>query len=317
MNLAHSTNYKLFNPKIKKDINLSVISDLHFSYMISDKKLNYILNFLIKEQPGYILIDGDLIDSVDMILDPNEKDRLINWLKELSKISKVIISLGSHDFYKKSYNKKGKILWQYCFKEAFFEEVNNIANVYVLNNTVYKDNDIYVLGYTQSMECYEPYRRKSLFHPVSEDKNQKLLEIKNVINKVGSIPKDRLNVFLSHSPIYLTDIEFENELEKFDYYISGHMHNGCVPPGLYELWPSNRGLISPNKEFFPKNERNTLINKEDKLIVNGPLTTFQECTGKLQILNSMFPYYFSSIDIMNNPIYNNEKVYVKKRYKLK
>lgn len=42
--------------------------------MISDKKLNYILNFLIKEQPGYILIDGDLIDSVDMILAPNEKD---------------------------------------------------------------------------------------------------------------------------------------------------------------------------------------------------------------------------------------------------
>lgn len=75
--------------------------------------------------------------------------------------------------------------------------------------------------------------------------------------------------FLSHSPIYLTDIEFENELEKFDYYISGHMHNGSVPSGLYELWPYNRGLISPNKEFFPKNERNTLINKEDKLIING------------------------------------------------
>lgn len=45
------------------------------------------------------------------------------------------------------------------------------------------------------MECYESYRRKSLFHPISEDKNLKLLKIKNAINKVESIPKDRLNVF--------------------------------------------------------------------------------------------------------------------------
>lgn len=59
------------------------------------------------------------------------------------------------------------------------------------------------------------------------------------------------------SPIYLKDTTITNILNEFDYYISSHMHNGCVPPILYELWHSTRGLIAPNKKFFPKNKRNT------------------------------------------------------------
>ena len=87
MKIFHTTTYKLYN---KDNIKISIISDIHFSYKIN-RKLELLLNHLNKVKPDYILIPGDLIDSVDMIEKQDEKDRLINWLKRLSKISKVII----------------------------------------------------------------------------------------------------------------------------------------------------------------------------------------------------------------------------------
>lgn len=315
MKLMHSTDYKLYSSKIENDIRISLLSDLHFSYMIKEKKLDYILNYVIKIEPDYIIIDGDLIDSVDMILDINEQNRLISWIRSLSSVSKVIISLGSHDYTRKKYDKNNKMFWEYCFKKDFFNEINDISNVTLLNNSVYEDDEVCILGYTQSLKCYIPHKKEGMFKPVKEDKQRKKVEIKNLINKVGNISEEKLSLFLCHSPIYLTDDEFDFLDGYFDYYLSGHMHNGCVPPILYEIWKSNRGLIAPNKEFFPQNERNTCLLKGDKLIVNGPLTTFQECTGKLQMFNFMFPYYASTIDFTNDIKYDKEKVYVKRRYK--
>ena len=78
------------------------MSDIHFSKCVKNKKLNYITNYINKEQPNYILIPGDLIDSNNDIEVLNEKDRLINWLKKISKNTIVLISLGNHDMFKRA-----------------------------------------------------------------------------------------------------------------------------------------------------------------------------------------------------------------------
>ena len=75
MRCFHTTRYDLYN---KNNIKIMIMSDIHFSKCVKDKKLNYITKYINKEQPNYILIPGDLIDSNNDIEVLNEKDRLIN-----------------------------------------------------------------------------------------------------------------------------------------------------------------------------------------------------------------------------------------------
>lgn len=304
MNNFHTTSYKLYNPKVQRQINFSVISDLHFSYTVSSKKLAAILNKLESLEPDYILFPGDLIDSVDMVEDTKERMRLISWLHNLKDIAPTLISLGSHDYYKKTPNGA----WEYHPNEDFLEEINSIPRITLLDSASYNDDNIFVTGITQSFAFYHQTKKKH-----DEDKDTLIKDIKDNLPQV--IPNDKLTILLLHSPVHLADQDTLAMLQSFDLIICGHMHNGCVPPILYELWPSTRGLISPKKAFFPKYERNTLRKKNDKILVNGPLTMFQECTGHLQLANIIYPIYNSFITYTSDSTYDTEKVKVKKHYR--
>ena len=317
MKLIHETNYKIYNQKIKEDIKISILSDLHFSYCITNEKLKRILNKIKKINPNYILFPGDLIDSTDMIIDENEKQRLLSWIKELGMIAPTIISIGGHDFYKKQIIPgTNKHRWIYKYPKELFEQISNLNNIYLLDNSSYEDNNIFVVGYTQSMEYYHPIinNTKGKLSPIKENKELMVQELKHLKTIIANIPKDKINLLLVHSPVYLTDSTILKEIENYDYYISGHMHNGCVPPILYELWNTTRGLIAPNKEAFPKNERNTLKTNHDKLIVNGPLSTFQACLGSLEKLNILFPSYLTTIEFTNDKSFDTYKIKVHKKY---
>ena len=89
------------------------------------------------------------------------------------------------------------------------------------------------------------------------------------------------------------------------------MHNGCVFPILNELWRSEKGIISPKKEFFSNNSRNTLNNIDDKLLVNGPITTFHGNKKLFSKLNFLFPI---NVSLM---IFNNGNDNFKLEYKYK
>ncbi len=300
MNIFHTTTYNLYNEHVKKDLVFSVDSDLHFSYMVKDKKLLLIANKIAKISPSYILMPGDLIDSTEVVRDLKEQKRLLNWLKDIATIAPVLISLGSHDYYGGKDNN-----WRYEFNQELFDEINNINNVTVLDNTSFIDNNVFITGITQSFKYYHNETKK-------EDKNLLITELQQ--NLPSNIPNDKLNILLIHSPVYMLDSDILKMVENYDLIVCGHMHNGCVLPIMYELWPSTRGLIAPNKDFFPLNERNTLLKKGDKVLVNGTLTMFQECSNLFQIANILYPIYNSVVKFTNNPEYNKEKLLVKRRY---
>lgn len=158
---------------------------------------------------------------------------------------------------------------------------------------------------------------ESLFHlcyPTPEEPNSMIHDLK--INKklLKNLNPDKVKLALFHSPVLMENPEVASYFEEFDYTIHGHMHNGCIPPVMYEMFHSTRGLIAPNKKLFPKNERNTLKKKQDKMIVNGPITVFTESQGFMQKFNFLFPTYTSTIEFTNNEEYNTEKVYVKRKY---
>ena len=293
MRCFHTTRYDLYN---KNNIKIMIMSDIHFSKCVKDKKLNYITKYINKEQPNYILIPGDLIDSNNDIEVLNEKDRLINWLKEISKNTITLISLGNHDIFRRINGKR-----VYFKNEELINEIDNINNIYVLDNTNYEDDNIYVSGITQNYKYFEHENIEILLDDL--EKNNLIIHPNN----------DKLKILLIHSPSNLDKQIIMEKLIDFDYIICGHMHNRCVPPMLSEIWRSTRGIITPTKKFFKKYERNTLKHKDDKILVNGPVTTFQHVSGFFKVFNFLFPTYIS---IMNFNKKNEFKI-IKKYHKYK
>ena len=292
--------YKFYRPE-HDGLKIAIISDLHFSYKVKDSKLNAIIKFLQKLKPNYIFLPGDLIDYADMIDDPNEAERLLRFIEKLARVAPFIMSYGNHDFYRRA----GKD-WIEDRSEKFFRDVAAIKNVHVLDNQTFTDQNIYALGLTLS---FKYYGEGKFTQPGKENKAVLLQNLKSLPPELlHKLPAKKLRFTLIHSPIYLHDDDVTKELAEFDYFISGHMHNGVVPPVLDSLWLSDKGIVAPTKNFLPPNIRHTIKTNEDKSIVAGPITTFHQITGPLQLANAIYPTHVALLE------FSKDKKYARKPY---
>lgn len=282
----------IYNPKTKSNINIIHISDLHYSNLITENTLSRIIKKIKDLNPDYIVITGDTIDNTKSINNKTKETIILNFFKELGSITKTIISLGNHDFYK--FNNR-KIVYEY--PKEFWKKIENIPNVYLLNNKSYKNQEIEFFGYSALKEYYYPHKKRR------EDKNIMLDDLKTLKDylKESQVPK----IGLFHSPHCITQPEIIEELQNFDIILSGHMHNGCVFPILDDLWKSNRGIINANKNLFPNNCRGKILkkykNKNINVIISGGLTTFSSQAIKiLHPFDNMFVHHINQIIITNN-----------------
>lgn len=283
----------------KSDINIIHISDIHYSKNVSIKKLNLILNKIKTLKPDYIVITGDTIDSTISIDSNKNTEIIINFLEKLTNISKVIVSLGNHDFYKYVDN---EIVFDY--PKEFWDKVDKIPNLYLLNNKIYKNDEIEFFGYSQPKDFY--------WSNIKEEENEKvilddLIDKKIFLNK-SNVPK----IGLIHAPSCMKHERIIEKLKNFDIILSGHMHNGCVFPIIDELWKSDRGFISASKKLLPYNCRGRIIkNNKDKItniIISGGITIFSKCAPTLlHPFNIFYPYHINQI------IITKDKNLVKKR----
>lgn len=209
------TNYNL---NINKKI--IVISDLHYRYKSDIKRLNILKDKIIKLNPDYICIPGDIINSSDI----KNEDILINWFSDLSKVSKIIISLGNHEFYSNEGIK---------FNTNLFNKINSIENIKVLDNENIEFEDINFFGLTLPITYYK--EQKESYEVFS--KNYKVKTIEN-----------KYNVLLCHSPINIV----KSDLKNIDLVLCGHMHKGLLPDMLKPLF-KGRGLVNPLHQILPKN----------------------------------------------------------------
>ncbi len=311
--LQHTTIYYLHQEKLENNMKVVSISDLHFSNKVKNEKLESIYLSLLEMKPHYITICGDLIDSLKSVKVVSERNRLTMWLEKIATIAPVMIAIGNHDCYpahKKDSPKK--VLKDY---KNYLEKLMQLKNVYLLNNASFEDKNIYIAGLTLPKEYYkQKERKKGQPLRVTEDKDRLLKALKCNDKLIHNLDMSKIKLVLIHSPIWIKEEEVEKELNEFDYIISGHMHNGCVPPVLNEIWKSSYGLIAPNKSPFPKNARNKLKTKEDKLLVNGALVTFQKTAKWMQIFNFLFPIESNVLEFTNDPKYNQETVISKSKY---
>ncbi len=273
--------YEINTDKVIKELKLAVISDLHYGSKTSEKYLKKVLDKVENIRPTHIIMPGDIIDDDKKIRDINT---FLSFLKELRKISKVIMSLGNHDI--SHFENDG---WVSQNKYEYFNQIEKLDGVYVLNNEMIsdKDHNVNFIGYTEPYENYKYNNKKSLF----------LSDINDVLNL--KLEEDSYNILLAHNPTNFENIKKSevNILENVDLIISGHMHAGLVPPYIRPIINKNVGIISPNKNFFPKKTTGKFKLEEIDHIIANPYTFLPENTKALRHFNKLYPRMIDEVKI--------------------
>lgn len=268
----------LSSKKLKKDITFIHIGDIHYNETTSTKKLEYIKYAIEDAHPDYIFITGDLLDRPKITKNKEKIKLLVSWLNSLGNIAKVFISLGNHD-----------IILEEDYK--FFNKLNDINNIYVLNNQSYEDKNIFISGFTLPTNYYYNIEKH-------EDENALLETLQNNFNLVTNLPKKKYKVALIHSPILLSEKKVVEKLKEYDLILSGHMHNGLIPRILDKIIKNNYGLISPDKRFFAKNTRGKIKTKYYIIIITGGITKLSTSSTKiLSKLNGLYPISINKITV--------------------
>lgn len=268
----------LSSKKLKKDITFIHIGDIHYNETTSAKKLEYIKYAIEDAHPDYIFITGDLLDRPKITKNKEKIKLLVSWLNSLGNIAKVFISLGNHD-----------IILEEDYK--FFNKLNDINNIYVLNDQSYEDENVFISGFTLPTNYYYNIEKH-------EDENALLETLQNNFNLVTNLPKKKYKVALIHSPILLSEKKVIEKLKEYDLILSGHMHNGLIPRILDKIIKNNYGLISPDKRFFAKNTRGKIKTKYYTIIITGGITKLSPSSTKiLSKLNGLYPISINKITV--------------------
>lgn len=268
----------LSSKKLKKDITFIHIGDIHYNETTSTKKLEYIKYAIEDAHPDYIFITGDLLDRPKITKNKEKIKLLVSWLNSLGNIAKVFISLGNHD-----------IILEEDYK--FFNKLNDINNIYVLNNQSYEDENVFISGFTLPTNYYYNIEKH-------EDEDALLETLQNNFNLVTNLPKKKYKVALIHSPILLSEKKVIEKLKEYDLILSGHMHNGLIPRILDKIIKNNYGLISPDKRFFAKNTRGKIKTKYYTIIITGGITKLSPSSTKiLSKLNGLYPISINKITV--------------------
>ena len=251
--------------KTEKNINIKImhISDIHFSLNYKIKRLDMVLNKIKENYPNYICITGDLID-VNNITKDKSFIYFEKFINNLASISKVIISIGNHEYFveesKNKYSLKDDISWLKKFKNK---------NIIVLDNEIYKDDNINFIGFNPEIEYY----KKNEIEILKED-NIKLYKLLNKVN-------DKYNILLCHTPMYLyqsKNYEKIKDLKKIDLVLCGHTHGGMIPSFI----PGRFGIISPSKRLFPKNIRGINTINGVTIIISSGVTKLSRKSKLMQ-----------------------------------
>ena len=245
------------------------ISDLHYTSKFDLNLFKKIIQNTKELRPDYIFITGDIVDYASVLNDKEISKNLLIFLESLSYISKVFISLGNHDLDSSNDTSKWK------------ELLKNEENIYLLDNEIYSDFKVNIVGVTLP---HNYYYGKPIENP------------RIITNELSKYTLDnKYNILLIHSPrkVFSKDVTNTKLLGSFDLILSGHMHNGLIPKFLTKF-PSSTGLVSPSRSLFPKYARGKVTKKinnhECTLIISG---------GVLQISPNM-PSYVKLFKSMYN-----------------
>ena len=288
-----------YNEHVKDDIKLAGIGDIHISRLVGEKDINNIYESLYREDPNYICLLGDLIDTPIELTKDKSIDDLNSLMKNCSSIAPTMVILGSHDF---------NSIKNLSDKNNPWYEINSLKDVYLLNDEVYSDDNIVIGGYIQKKEAYinpNDIRR--------EDSNafyNDFIKHPNLYELDEDLPK----ILLTHSPETVRDSKVEELLSIYDLIMTGHYHNGCVPAMLENIYPKNAGIITPRLRMFPKEARGVVkLDSGTYLIYSGGWIKLSSGSPLIcHPLDMLCNRQMDSITLTSDREYINESIKTKK-----
>lgn len=209
----------LQSEKIKKDMTVAVLSDLHNKcYGKNNEKL---LKKIEEAGPDLILIAGDMLNAKPEA----DFSMTASFLKRLAKRYRVLYGIGNHEhrlmLYPEIYGSMHEAYWNAIKDDHIVPLVNE--------RTERGENGICIFGARIDKRFYKRFHTQKM----EPDYLQKLL---------GKPEKGMYNILLAHNPDY-----FKSYAEwGADLVLSGHVHGGIV------RLPFLGGVLSPACRLFPK-----------------------------------------------------------------
>ena len=204
---------------------------------------------------------------------------LYEGFQNLGKIVPVYISLGNHDLLIGEDFKAG-------FNKEFFERLEKIPNVIVLDNTCSLDKNVCIYGLTMPAEYFY----------VKKEPKEDL--IKHMNNTFLTADASKLNILLCHTPLAIARKEVLKQIKIYkdlDFIVCGHTHGGITPGFLRHLL-KGLGIISPLRKLFFKNAYGKKNIDNTNIIISSGVTKASH-RNRFHKLNAFFASEITIIDI--------------------
>ena len=240
-----------YNIRGKVNKKIVLISDLHYYSKNDLTKLNKVLEQIKLINPDFICIPGDFIDEAKVY----DMDLFVEYLKRLTRVSKVIMSIGNHDVIA---HENGN--HSYEVNTNFFNNIKKIRNLYFLDNEVKEIDGVCFIGINLEFDYY--------YNSVTNKE-----DFMEYFNKIQNIDSKKYNVLLCHSPVTVTEDEIVKKLKnKINLVLCGHMHGGLTPIWLQKIL-KDRVLINPSKnKLFVKNSYGYLRHRNINFVITSGIT---------------------------------------------
>lgn len=214
------TEYTVESEKIKKDMTLAVMADLHnYKYGEDNKKL---FDALERIHPDAVISAGDMVEGSENATGTADT---IRFLAQVADRYPFFYGMGNHECKLKYYPEKYKRVTRE-FRTALGQ-----------TSLALLDNETKAAGewntYITGLNLERQYFRKVKLNPVS---------IEHIRELVGEPHTDGFQILIAHNP---------DQFEAYagwgaDLVLSGHVHGGMIAvPGI-------GGVISPQLTLFPK-----------------------------------------------------------------
>lgn len=228
--------YKFESDKIKTAKKFIFISDLHDKQFGKDNEK--LIEAIEECKPDFIVIGGDMMVTKGLV---DLKPSLL-FCEKISKKYKVYYANGNHELRMKN-EKYGDL---YSVLNKAVKEMS----IYRLEDSCEKIEEICIYGLDIDKKYYKKLDNAEFDNTYIEE-------------KLGSVSKDKFNILLAHSPLFL------NAYAKWgaDLVLSGHFHGGTV-----RVW-KDIGLMTPQIHFFSDMVHGLKKKDATNLIISSGLGT--------------------------------------------
>lgn len=228
------TEYLLNSKDINSQTKIAHLSDLH------SKPFEKVLSKLATQKPDIICITGDYVNDRN-----KNKDKMLEFGKELLKIAPVYYITGNHERRLESFDDLMNELKGIGFN-VLLDEIESFE---------INDNIINVLGLDENQADFEDYKARKNGTFVYKD-NSALFDELSKLNGY--------KIVLSHFPENFEKVKENNYRQyNFDIQLSGHAHGGQF------ILPFIGPIYSPGQGLFPKYARGSVGNRPKLIISRG------------------------------------------------